>query len=118
MYFSASELPTKTIIYWIIPIIFATVVFILICICRWCKRNRHAVDLSIYQPAIHGTGRDEYDQLAVNSNIVDKRKFTETSVDAKTTETGTFDAEHQNEIYLTPIMQTFDYEEPIKHEPV
>lgn len=80
-------------------------------------------DLSIYQPAIHGTGRDEYDQLAdifkaVNSNLVDKRKFTETSVDAKTTETGTFDADHQNEIYLTPIMQTFDYEEPIKHEPV
>lgn len=75
-------------------------------------------DLSIYQPAIHGTGRDEYDQLAVNSNIVDKRKFTETSVDAMTTETGTFDADHQNEIYLTPIMQTFDYEEPIKHEPV
>lgn len=35
-----------------------------------------------------------------------------------TTETGTFDADHQNEIYLTPIMQTFDYEEPIKHEPV
>lgn len=75
-------------------------------------------DSSIYQPAIHGTGRDEYDQLAVNSNIVDKRKFTETSVDAMTTETGTFDADHQNEIYLTPIMQTSDYEEPIKHEPV
>lgn len=80
-------------------------------------------DLSIYQPAIHGTGRDEYDQLVdifktVNSNTVDKRKFTETSVDATTIETGTSEAEYDNEIYLTPIMQTFDYEEPIKHEPV
>lgn len=79
-------------------------------------------DLSIYQPAIHGTGCDEYDQLAdifktVNSNIVENRKFTEKSVDSKTKETGTSDAEHENEIYLTPNMQAFNYEEPIKHEP-
>lgn len=79
--------------------------------------------MPIYQPAIHGTGHHEYDQLvdifkAVNSNTVDKRRFIETSVDSKTNEPGTSDAEHENEIYLTPIMQTFNYEEPIKHEPV
>lgn len=78
-------------------------------------------DMSIYQPAIHGTGRDEYEQLAEiftakKINNVDKKNITTTSDDAQTKETGTSEAEYDNEIYLTPIMQTFDYEEPIKHE--
>lgn len=78
-------------------------------------------DMSIYQPAIHGTGRDEYEQLAEiftakKINNVDKKKITTTSDDAQTKETGISEAEYDNEIYLTTIMQTFDYEEPIKHE--
>lgn len=79
--------------------------------------------MSIYQPAIHGIDHNEYDQLAdifkaVNRNTVDKRKIAETFVDSKTKETGTSDAEHEKEIYLTPIMQTFVHEEPIKHAAV
>lgn len=76
--------------------------------------------MSIYQPAIHGTGHDEYKQLTdifttKKINNVGKKKITTTYDDAQTKETGTSEAEYDNDIYLTPIMQTFDYEEPIKH---
>lgn len=79
--------------------------------------------MSFYQPAIHSTARDEYDQPANifkegKINTVDKRKFTETTVDANAIETVTSEVEYDNEVHLKPIMQTFDYEEPIKHEPV
>lgn len=76
----------------------------------------------MYQSAIHVTACDEYDQLAdivkeENSNTIDSSKFSATSVDAKTKETGTSDTEYDNEINHTPNMQVFDYEEPIKHKP-
>lgn len=56
-------------------------------------------DMPIYQPAIHGTGRDEYEQLAEiftakKINNVDKKKITTTSDDAQTKETGTSEAEY------------------------
>lgn len=67
--------------------------------------------MSIYQPAIHGTGHDEYKQLTdifttKKINNVGKKKITTTYDDAQTKETGTSEAEYDNEIYLTPIMQT------------
>lgn len=50
--------------------------------------------MSIYQPAIHGTGHDEYKQLTdifttKKINNVGKKKITTTYDDAQTKETGT-----------------------------
>lgn len=121
----SKSLKTIGLIYWIIPVICGILIIILISICRRSQtsKHRHFVDIPTYQPDIQGSSHAEYDHMndiimVNNSNTVDNGKLVSTSSDTKTEGTGTSDVDSNPGIYHTLNLRVFDYEEPIKHEPL
>lgn len=90
--------------------------------CRKTK-PRNFVDIPTYTTEKNNTTHDDYDHVVFtwnssNNNSLERSKIRKSASEIETGEAGMSDENNEAGVYNTLNLRVFDYEEPIKHQPL